>query len=393
MDGFAGAEAVVERMLTAVSAKCRDKKVCLQPISPKSGPLALGSSVQTSPLEHSPAELDSSIVKVPLSPLGPPRIPELPGETCSKNNLATPSLKIVNGCLSSVTGLESPGIPDIPYQALSSDTPQLGVECTPGSADPGLELHLTADSPRSEPDNSMILVDVALPAVGFPRTASCPAMMQLCTPKSRFPVGPSYAEILCGGIGAVPTGSLVGGEASWQISEDDRRAALGLVDDPLDPVLEPPIGLVYYPPGPPDPEVDLHKTPPSISRILTKYSLDTSLHLGHGSSSPNSMCVASSTDSHLDNSEVSYLGPQADPPQLDSWQPVKSRRKRKSASKNSKGLTRFMMRRPILMIGLRLMVLTLTCCWVPELQYLVADSFSANAVMSCCPVFADDGAG
>ncbi|GMH16917.1 hypothetical protein Nepgr_018758 [Nepenthes gracilis] len=107
------------------------------------------------------------------------------------------------------------------------------------------------------------------------------------------------------------------------ISRDDRRAALGLVDDPLDPVLEPPIGLVYYPPGPPDPEVDLLKTPPSISRILTKYLLDTSLHLGHGSSSPNSMCVASSTVSHLDNSKVSYLGPQTDLPQLDSWQPIR----------------------------------------------------------------------
>ncbi|GMH19215.1 hypothetical protein Nepgr_021056 [Nepenthes gracilis] len=60
------------------------------------------------------------------------------------------------------------------------------------------------------------------------------------------------------------------------------------------------------------------------------------------------------------------------------------------ASKND--LTRFMMRRPILMIGLRLMVLTLSCCWDPELQYLVAD-FSAIAVMSCCLVLADDGAG
>ncbi|GMH30415.1 hypothetical protein Nepgr_032258 [Nepenthes gracilis] len=201
------------------------RHVCVQPNSPKSGPPALGSSVQTSPHEHSSAELDSSKVKDPLSPSGPPRIPELPGETCSENNLATPFLKDVNGCLSSVTGLKSPGNPDILYRAMPSETPQLGVECTPDSVDTGLELQLTAGSPMSEPDNSMILVDAALPAVGIPRTASCPAMMQLCSPKSRFPIGPSYAEILCCGISADPTGSLVGGEACWPISEEDRKAA------------------------------------------------------------------------------------------------------------------------------------------------------------------------
>ncbi|GMH21249.1 hypothetical protein Nepgr_023091 [Nepenthes gracilis] len=326
-----------------------------EPISSKSGPPALGSSVQTCPPDRSSAELESCKVNDSLSPSGPPRIPEPPGETCSENNLATPNLKDVNGCLSSVTGFKSPGYPAVLYRAMSSETPQLGAECTPNSVilvDPGLDLHLTADSPRSESDNSVILVDAALPAVGIPRTVSCPAMMQLYfqqtglipvlavgsnSPKSRLPIGPSYAEILCCGIGADPTGSVVGGEAYWPISEEDRIAALRLVVAPLAPVLEPASGLVSYPPGPLDPAVDLTKTPPSISCILTKYSLDTSFHLGHGSSSPKSLSVASSTDSHLDNSEVSYLGPQANPPQLDFWQPVQSRRMRKSASKNSKG--------------------------------------------------------
>ncbi|GMH21174.1 hypothetical protein Nepgr_023016 [Nepenthes gracilis] len=241
----------------------------------------------------------------------------------------------------------SPGIPAIPYQAMSSEAPQLGAECAPDSVDLGLDLHLTADSPMCESENSVILVDAALPAVGIPRTASCPAMMQLCfqqtglipvlsvgsnTPKTCLPIGPSYAEILCCGIDADPPGFLVGGEACWPISEEDRIAALGLVVAPLAPVLEPASGLVSYPPGP----LDI-KTPPSISSILTKYSLDTSYHLGHGSCSPKSLSAASSTDSHLDTSEVSYLGPQAAPSQLDSWQSVKSRRNRKSASKNSKG--------------------------------------------------------
>ncbi|GMH07538.1 hypothetical protein Nepgr_009378 [Nepenthes gracilis] len=294
------------------------------------GPPALGSSVQTSPQEHSPVKLDSCMVKVPLSPLGTPRIPELPGESCSENNLATPSLKDVNGCLSSVSGLESPGNPDIPYRALTS---QLRVDCTPVSVDTGLDLHLTADSPRSEPDNSMILVDAALPAGVVPRTASCPALMQQCTQKSHLPIGPSYAEILCCGTGDDPTGSLVGGEACWPISVDDRKAALGLVDAPLDPVLEPPIGLDSYPPGPPDPEVDLLKTPPSISRVWVMARVVQIVFMDVGT----------------------LLA--------------------------------------ILMVELRLMVLALSCCWDPELQRLVADYFSANAVMSCCLVFDDDGAG
>ncbi|GMH23713.1 hypothetical protein Nepgr_025556 [Nepenthes gracilis] len=208
-------------------------------------------------------------------------------------------------------------------------------------------------------------------------------MMQLCTPKSRFPIGPSYAEILCCGIGADPTGSLVGGEACWPISEDDRKAALGLVDAPLDPVLESPIGLDSYPPGPPNPEVDLLKTPPSISRILTKSMADP----------PHRFPAA-----------------------------VKSRRKRNPRPKTQrvnafKGLwmvpwigigflatrpimaakvmdvgvqlTRFMMRRPISMIGPRRWC-SHRLCRVPA-AILGFDSFYANAVMSrAC--LADDGA-
>ncbi|GMH23510.1 hypothetical protein Nepgr_025353 [Nepenthes gracilis] len=60
------------------------------------------------------------------------------------------------------SSFEVPGNPDILYRAMPSETPQLGVECTPDSVDTGLELQLSAGSPMSEPDNSMILVDAAL---------------------------------------------------------------------------------------------------------------------------------------------------------------------------------------------------------------------------------------
>ncbi|GMH07553.1 hypothetical protein Nepgr_009393 [Nepenthes gracilis] len=129
------------------------------------------------------------------------------------------------------------------------------------------------------------------------------------TPNSCLPIGPSYAEILCCGIDADPPGFLVGGEACWPISEEDRIAALGLVGAPLPLVLEQASGLVSYPPGPHDLAGDLVNTPPSISRIITKYSLDTSYQLGHGSSSPKGLSAASSTDSHLDTSEIYGAAP------------------------------------------------------------------------------------
>ncbi|GMH00821.1 hypothetical protein Nepgr_002660 [Nepenthes gracilis] len=270
---------------------------------------------------------------------------------------------------------------------MSGEVSQLGSECAPDSdpldvvlcsrdqtgLDLGLDIHLTVDSPMSDSENSVNSVDAEwVPEVGIPRIASCPAMLQLCiqqtgqlpvpsvgcnAPISYLPIGPSYAEILCCGIDADPPGFLVGGESCWPISEEDRLATLGLVGAPikldphpprvavpklgatlplLPPVSEQASGPVAYPPGPHDLAVDL-VTPPSISRIITKYSLDTSCQLGHGSRSPKGLSAASSTDSHLDTPEVSYLGPKAAPSQQDSWQPVKSRRNQKSASKNTKG--------------------------------------------------------
>ncbi|GMH15598.1 hypothetical protein Nepgr_017439 [Nepenthes gracilis] len=205
------------------------------------------------------------MVNDPLSPSGPPRIPDPPYEACSENILDTSKLKEVNDCLSSVTGMKSPGNPAILYRAMSSEASQLGAECAPDSVDLRLDLHLTADSPMSEFENSVNSVDAtSAPDIGIARTASCPAMMQLCiqqtglipvlsvgynTPNSCLPIGPSYAEILCCGIDADPPGFLVGGESCWPISEEDRIAALGLVGAPLPPVLERASGLVSYPPG------------------------------------------------------------------------------------------------------------------------------------------------
>ncbi|GMH03514.1 hypothetical protein Nepgr_005353 [Nepenthes gracilis] len=95
-------------------------------------------------------------------------------------------------------------------------------------------------------------------------------------------------------------------------------------------------GSVASPPRPLDPDVDSDDSPPSISRIIMKYSLDTSNHMEHGSSSPIGLLAASSADSHLDVPEVSYLGMQVAPSQPGFRKPVKSRRNRKSASKDAK---------------------------------------------------------
>ncbi|GMH15609.1 hypothetical protein Nepgr_017450 [Nepenthes gracilis] len=303
------------------------------PISSKSGPPALGSSVQTSPSDHLSADLESCKVNDPLSPPGP----DPPCEAYSENTLDTSKLKEVNDSLSLVTSLKSSGNPAIFYWAMSGEVSQLGAECAPDSdsldvvlcskdqsgLDLRLDLHLTVDSPMSDSENSVSSVDaVSAPEVGIPRTASCPAMVQLCiqqngllpvlsvgcnTPTSCLPIGPSYAAILCCGIDADLPGLLVGGEACWPIFEEDRIAALGPVGAPitldphpprvvvpkfesalplLPPVSEQASGLGSYPPGPHDLAVDLVNTPPSISRIITKYSLDTSYQLGHGSSSP-----------------------------------------------------------------------------------------------------------
>ncbi|GMH21103.1 hypothetical protein Nepgr_022945 [Nepenthes gracilis] len=78
--------------------------VLSKPNSSKSGPPTLGSSVQTGPPDHSSVKLETCKVNDSLSPSGPPRIPDSPCETCSENNLASPNLKEVNVCSSSVTG-------------------------------------------------------------------------------------------------------------------------------------------------------------------------------------------------------------------------------------------------------------------------------------------------
>ncbi|GMH19855.1 hypothetical protein Nepgr_021696 [Nepenthes gracilis] len=315
-------------------------------------PPDLGSSVQTSPPDHWPAVLDSCVVNDPLSPPGPPRIPDPHCEACSENSLETSKLKEVNDSLSSVTGFKSSGNPAILCRAKSGEVSQLGSKCAPDSdpldivlcakdqtgVDLGLDLHLNVDSPMSDSVNSVNLVDAeSAPELTVP-SVGCNAQFHC------LPIGPSYAEILCRGIDADPPGVLVGGESSLAIFKEDRLAALGTGVCPfkldphppdvavpklesalplLPPVSEQASGPVAYPPGPHDLAVDL-VTPPSISRIITKYSLDTSYHLGHGSCSPNGLSAASSTDSHLDTPEVSYLGPKAAPSQQDSWQPVKS---------------------------------------------------------------------
>ncbi|GMH29498.1 hypothetical protein Nepgr_031341 [Nepenthes gracilis] len=275
------------------------------------------------------------------------------------------------------TGLKSSGTPAILSQVKLCEVLQSGYENAPDSdpldvvscswdqagLEPGLGLHLTVASPMSDSVNS---VDAELaPAVGIPRIASCPAMLQLCnqqiaqlpvpsvgcnSPDPCLPIGPSFAEILCRGLDADSQGFLVGGVSCWPISEEDSIAALGPVgaSSTLEPhppgvtVPELEYALSLLPPvserarGPVDHVVDLVNAPPSISRIITKYSLDTSYQLGHGSSSPNGLLAASSTDSHLDTPAVSYLGSQVAPSQQDSWQPVKSRRNRKSVSKDAK---------------------------------------------------------
>ncbi|GMH30443.1 hypothetical protein Nepgr_032286 [Nepenthes gracilis] len=319
------------------------------------------------------------VVKDPLSPPGPPRIPDSLCEASSVNSLVTSKQK--------ETGMVSSGKPAIICRVKSGEIPQLRSKCDPDSnpldsalcswdptgVDLGLDLHLNAESPRSESENSgNSVASESVPEVGIPRSASCPAMGQLCTqqtgqlpvlsagcnaPFAYLPIGPSFAEILCRGIDAGPPDFLVGGKECWPISEEDRLAALGLVGAPvkldpqptvvavpklecstplLPPVTEQYCGPVVDPPGTLDLAGDL-VTPPSISRIITKYSLDTSYQLGHGSSSPIGLSAAPRTDSHLDTPEVSHIGSIVAPSQKESWQPVKSRRTRKFASKNSKG--------------------------------------------------------
>ncbi|GMH32050.1 hypothetical protein Nepgr_033894 [Nepenthes gracilis] len=161
--------------------------------------------------------------------------------------------------------MESSGNPAIICRVKSGEVSQL--ECDPDSdpldialcsrdqtgVDLGLDLHLNADSPMSDSENSEISVGAeSVPEVGIPRTASCPALLQLCirqtgllpvlsagcnAPISCLPIGPSFAEILCRGIDADPPGFLVGGKVCWPISEEERLAALGLVGAPvkLDP--------------------------------------------------------------------------------------------------------------------------------------------------------------
>ncbi|GMH25881.1 hypothetical protein Nepgr_027724 [Nepenthes gracilis] len=107
----------------------------------------------------------------------------------------------------------------------------------------GLGLHLTVASPLSDTENSVNSVDADLvPAIGIPRSASCPSLVQLCnqqiaqlpvpsvgcnSPDPCSPSGPSFAEILCRGLDIVSQGFLVGGVSSRPISEDDRTSALG----------------------------------------------------------------------------------------------------------------------------------------------------------------------
>ncbi|GMH00743.1 hypothetical protein Nepgr_002582 [Nepenthes gracilis] len=122
-------------------------------ISSKSSPPALGSSVQTSPPDQLPVVLESCVVNDPLSPPGPPRIPDSHCEACSENSMDTSKLK--------ETGLKSSGNPAILCRAKSGDVSQLGSECAPDSdpldivlcsrdqngVDLGLDLHLNVDSP------------------------------------------------------------------------------------------------------------------------------------------------------------------------------------------------------------------------------------------------------
>ncbi|GMH04707.1 hypothetical protein Nepgr_006547 [Nepenthes gracilis] len=353
----------VEALLDGLvlSALKDEREFDLKPNSSKSGPPALGSSVQTSPPDHLTADLESCKVNDPLSPPRPPRIPDSLCGGLLENTLDASKLKEVNDSLSSITGLKSSRNHATLYRAMSGVVSQLGSECTPDSnsrdvvlcskdqsgLDLGLDLHLTMDSPMSDSENSVNsqtgLVFVCLDAT-----------LQILA----YQLVPPIFEILCCGIDADPLGFLVGGEAFWPISEEDRIAALGLVGAPitldphppgdavpklessvplLPPVSEQASGPVSYPAGPHDLAVDLVNTPPSISRIIMKYSLDTSYQLGHGSSSPKGLSTTSSTDSYLDTPEVSYLGPKVAPSQQDSWQPVKSRRNWKSAFKNTKG--------------------------------------------------------
>ncbi|GMG99211.1 hypothetical protein Nepgr_001051 [Nepenthes gracilis] len=318
-------------------AKCRSKNASLQPNSSKSGPPALGSSVQSSPPDQLPADLDPCKVNDPLIPSGPPCLSDPLRENCSESTLVASKLKEETVCFFSVTGLKSSGTPAILSQAMSGEGLQLGSECTPDS-DP---LDVTVVSPMSDSENSVYSVDAeSTPEVGIPRIASCPAMLQLCNqqisqlpvpsvgcnfPNPCLPIGHSYAEILCRGLDADSQGLLESLCPNWNLPFPY-----------CPPVSEQACGPVSYPPGPHDHAIDLVNTPPSISRILMKYSLDTSYQLGHDSSSPNGLSADSSTDSHLDTPEVSYLGSQVAPSQQDSWQPVKSRRNRRSASKDAK---------------------------------------------------------
>ncbi|GMH06214.1 hypothetical protein Nepgr_008054 [Nepenthes gracilis] len=119
---------------------------------------------------------------------------------------------------------------------------------------------------------------------------------------------------------------------SWPITDEDRVAALGPVGasimlkppPPVDaeadlesaPSFLPPEselvrGPVASPPRPLDYELDPNNTPTSISRITMKYSLDTSNHLGHESSSPSGLLAASSTSSHQDVPDVTYIATEA----------------------------------------------------------------------------------
>ncbi|GMH15618.1 hypothetical protein Nepgr_017459 [Nepenthes gracilis] len=304
------------------------------------------SSVKYCPSDQLPAVLVPSIVNDPLIPSGPPRLSR------SECSLVDPKLKVVIDCPSSVTGLESSGTPAILSQALSDEGLLLEAESAPDSDPPDVTVASPTDS-----EDSVYSVDAkSVPVVGIPRIASCPAMLQLqsggCTPC--FPIGHTFAEILCRGLDGDSQGVLVEGVPCWTISEEDRKAALGLVvdcaQDPHPPGVDVPkleSALSFteselacdpgsYTPGP----LDLDdNTPPSISRILTKYSLETSSQLGLGLSSPKGLNTNTSTVSQLDTRKVSYLGSQVAPSQQESWQPVKSRRNQRSASKDAK-LTR-----------------------------------------------------
>ncbi|GMH14503.1 hypothetical protein Nepgr_016344 [Nepenthes gracilis] len=240
-------------------------------------------SVAVSPHEHSLVELDSAEVKVPLSPLGPSRTPEPPGETCSENNWQL----LPEGCewlLILILGLESTGIPTFLIEPCLVKLRNLG--------------------------RIYVLQNPAF---------------QLVLPTLRFFVAGIVLTQRVLWWEVRPVGDLRG----------HRKAALDRGGCPLDLCCRQLTGFRFLPRSPIR-EVDTLKTPPSISRILTKYSLDTPLHLGHGSSSPNSMCVASSGLSPTIGGIIFRPASETLSPRF--WQTVKSRRKRNPRPK-LKGLT------------------------------------------------------